>query len=146
MPIRPENKARYPADWKAISKRIRDRAGDHCERCGVPNGVMIHRATSKEGDPLWRRADDSAYEDSRCANTGNTVPDTSEDTIDMNRNPVRVVLTVAHLNHTPEDCTDENLRAWCQRCHNIYDAPMRRAGIAQRARADMAIRDMIGGK
>lgn len=146
MPIRPENKARYPADWKAVSKRILDRAADHCERCGVPNGVMIHRATSSAGDPLWRMADDTAYEDSRCANTGNTVPDTSEDTIDMNRKPVRVVLTVAHLNHTPEDCADENLRAWCQRCHNIYDAPMRRAGTAKRAKADMAIRDMIGGE
>jgi len=26
-----------------------------------------------------------------------------------------------------------NLRAWCQKCHNTYDAPMRRAGINERA-------------
>ena len=32
-----------------------------------------------------------------------------------------VVLTVAHLNHTPEDCADENLMAMCQRCHLAYD-------------------------
>jgi len=24
--------------------------------------------------------------------------------------------------HTPENCDDENLRAWCQRCHLTYDA------------------------
>jgi len=33
----------------------------------------------------------------------------------------RVVLTTAHLNHTPEDCRDENLRAMCQGCHLHYD-------------------------
>jgi len=33
----------------------------------------------------------------------------------------RVVLTVAHLNHTPEDCRDENLKAMCQGCHLHYD-------------------------
>lgn len=32
-----------------------------------------------------------------------------------------VVLTVAHLNHKPEDCRDENLKAACQLCHNRYD-------------------------
>lgn len=37
-----------------------------------------------------------------------------------------VVLTVAHLDHQPENCADDNLRALCQRCHNRYDAPHRR--------------------
>jgi len=27
----------------------------------------------------------------------------------------KVVLTVAHLGHTPENCDPANLRAWCQR-------------------------------
>lgn len=44
-----------------------------------------------------------------------------------------VVLTVAHLNHTPEDCRDENLAALCQKCHNSYDAPTRRRGRLERA-------------
>ena len=33
-----------------------------------------------------------------------------------------VVLTVAHLDHTPEHCEPGNLRAMCQRCHLTYDA------------------------
>lgn len=37
----------------------------------------------------------------------------------------RVVLTVGHLNHDPLDSRDDNLRAWCQRCHNAYDAANR---------------------
>lgn len=32
------------------------------------------------------------------------------------------ILTVAHLNHTPEDCSRSNLRALCARCHLRYDA------------------------
>ncbi len=47
----------------------------------------------------------------------------------------RVVLTVAHLDHKPENVSRANLRAWCQRCHNTYDAPHRRAGIAARRAA-----------
>ncbi|AKU43496.1 hypothetical protein CPT_Sansa92 [Caulobacter phage Sansa] len=47
-----------------------------------------------------------------------------------------VVLTTAHLNHQPEDNgvpgDRPNLKSWCQRCHNTYDAPMRRAGIMAR--------------
>ena len=31
-------------------------------------------------------------------------------------------LTVAHLNHMPEDCRPENLRALCAPCHLRYDA------------------------
>jgi hypothetical protein len=46
----------------------------------------------------------------------------------------KVVLTVAHLNHQPEDCRDENLLACCQRCHNRIDAPERRKGIRERRR------------
>ena len=33
----------------------------------------------------------------------------------------KVILTVAHLNHIPGDCRDENLKALCQRCHLRYD-------------------------
>ena len=79
MPIRDENKTRYPKDWAAISRRIRRRAGDACEWCGAVNG---------EPNPA----------------TGS-----------------RVVLTVAHLDHTPEHCSDDNLVALCQACHLGYD-------------------------
>jgi 5-methylcytosine-specific restriction endonuclease McrA len=34
----------------------------------------------------------------------------------------KVVLTCAHLDHDPQNCTDENLKALCQRCHLTYDA------------------------
>ena len=34
----------------------------------------------------------------------------------------KVILTTAHLNHEPEDCRDDNLKAMCQRCHLRYDS------------------------
>ena len=83
MPILPENRARYPADWKQISRRIRQEAGQRCLWCSAANGDPNPATGSK------------------------------------------VVLTVAHLNHLPEDCRRANLVALCQRCHNRYDAPMR---------------------
>lgn len=39
MPIRAENVARYPRDWKLRSRFIRTyRAKNHCEWCGAENG------------------------------------------------------------------------------------------------------------
>lgn len=38
MPIRPENRGRYPADWKLRSRFVRFyRAGNRCEWCGAKN-------------------------------------------------------------------------------------------------------------
>lgn len=34
----------------------------------------------------------------------------------------KLTLTVAHLNHVPEDVRPENLRALCAPCHLRYDA------------------------
>ena len=91
-PIKAENKARYPKDWKAISARIRfERASSRCEcegECG--RGTHAGRCPNIHGSPAY--------------STGS-----------------RVVLTTAHLNHTPEDCRDENLKAMCQGCHLHYD-------------------------
>lgn len=51
----------------------------------------------------------------------------------------RRTLTVAHLDHTPENCERSNLRALCAPCHLRYDARQhaesrarRRAGRSRR--------------
>lgn len=106
MPIRPENRDRYPADWPQISLSIRtERAAGRCE-CVGECGRGTH--------------------DGRCPN--------------LNRGTAygtgsRVVLTVAHLNHQPEDCRPENLRAMCQGCHLAYDAQHHRETAAATRRA-----------
>lgn len=107
MPVRPERKALYPRDWKAISQRVRERAGNVCE-----------------GSPQ--------YPDCRAAN-GEPHPVTGS----------RVVLTVAHLNHDEADCRDENLKAWCQRCHLTYDAKHHARNASETRRARMASGDLF---
>lgn len=102
MPIRPENVALYPSDWKQISYRIRfKRAGGRCEctgQCGIDHGDRCE-ARHKELHPI----------------TGSLV-----------------ILTTMHMDHDPTNNVPGNLMAGCQQCHNRYDAPMRRAGIAER--------------
>jgi len=90
-PISRENRARYPKDWHDISAAIKARAGNRCE-C--------------EGEC------DRRTHDGRCPNHhGSPAYGTGS----------LVVLTTAHLNHTPEDCRPENLKAMCQGCHLHYD-------------------------
>lgn len=99
-PIRVPELARYPADWREISDSIRHgRAGGQCECVGECG----HRHSA-----------------GRCPARH------------LARHPVTnavVVLTVAHLDHTPVHCDLANLRAFCQRCHLSYEAE-RHAAIA----------------
>ncbi|RPE27213.1 hypothetical protein [Kitasatospora cineracea] len=105
MPIRPENRDRYPDNWPDISQHIRfDRAAGRCECVGE-----CGRGTHPGRCPNFH--DGEAY------GTGS-----------------KVVLTTAHLNHQPEDCHPENLRAMCQGCHNAYDAAHRRQTRAETRR------------
>lgn len=43
MPIKPENRAKYPANWSEIRERIRARSSDKCEWCGVNNHAIGYR-------------------------------------------------------------------------------------------------------
>lgn len=51
----------------------------------------------------------------------------------QNRNgkDVKIVLTIAHLDHNPSNCHPDNLRALCQKCHLTYDAKMHAANAAK---------------
>lgn len=111
MPIRPENRARYPKDWPVISLSIRrDRAQWRCEQVDA-QGI-------------------------RCgAMHGEQHPDTGS----------KVILTVAHLDHTPEHCDPGNLAAMCQRCHLRYDAAHHAANAAARRRLALATPDLLEG-
>lgn len=122
MPIRPENRARYPKNWKEIVARVRKRSGGRCEFIIDNYGGVYSRQPDPQKLPSWR------------CKAKNKRPHPITKSI--------VVLTVAHLDHTPENCSMENLRDACQRCHNRYDAPTRRAGIKQRARAKQAISEL----
>ena len=44
----------------------------------------------------------------------------------------KVILQCIHLDHDPTNNKDENLKASCQRCHNIYDAKKRHENIKRK--------------
>ena len=111
----------YPADWPAIRARILLRAGNRCEGCGLPNGA------------LGVRLPDGAFVET---------PDHAAGTWVGGRKVMRVVLTVAHLNHDTADNRDENLRAWCQQCHNRHDAKMRAERRRAKDAAQRAVSDL----
>jgi 5-methylcytosine-specific restriction endonuclease McrA len=114
VPIRPENRGRYPEDWAAVRERILARAvGDagvaQCEcrgECG--RGTHPHeRCPNVQGGLAY--------------GTGSVV-----------------VLTIAHLDHQPEHNDSSNLRAMCQGCHLHYDKEHHAESRARNLRAARA--------
>ncbi len=110
-------RVKYPRNWRAISDGIRfDRAGGRCEcegECG------LHHTT-----PGPRRCVERHGEPAQWAKG-------------------TVVLTVAHLDHEPSHCSDDNLRAMCQRCHLRYDTKHHVATARATRRAKLAVRDLF---
>ena len=131
MPIK--DKSRYPPDWKAVSLRIRERAGQKCEDCGMPNkemGVVVSGG-------FWALLDSPAWHDRHGSIVfvevfGKPLPSWLD--LDKQR-AIRSVLTVAHLDHDPGNNADDNLRAKCAGCHLRYDAEHHKANAMRTRRA-----------
>lgn len=43
----PMDRSKYPDDWDAISRRVRERDGDRCRTCGVANRALVERPGGK---------------------------------------------------------------------------------------------------
>lgn len=136
MPISPENRHRYPANWKTeITPRIRLRARNRCEcrgECGEPH--KHGRCNLANGWWGWRDAAGEFHGVSKYAlmDAGATRPPFDLAATDakgsrLTLHVIKIVLTVAHLDHQPENCAEDNLRAMCQRCHLRYDVQHHRA-------------------
>lgn len=110
MPIRPENRTRYPANWREIRDQVLERAGHCCEwdGCGVANHAVGYWNGPRFVQICMKGEHDSLDVEAAELADGEKV--------------IEIVLTVAHLDHTPEHCDLDNLRAWCQRHHLAYDA------------------------
>lgn len=142
MPIKPENRDRYPADWKEIRERILKRAGNCCEQCRIPNGDVIVRGIDKDVGTFQRfQGDGEVY----AADDGRLLGYCKASEYCGNK-WTRVVLTIAHLDHVPEHVDDDNLKALCQRCHLVYDAEHHAETSRQTRRSRKAIGDLFGAE
>lgn len=105
---------KYPPNWKTeIRPAILTRAGNCCEWPGCPfkNGQVVFVGKDlKTGKNDWFETYDKAV-----AAVGEFM---------AFRDPVKVVLTIAHLDHdeTNHAVTLDRLAAWCQLHHLRYDA------------------------
>jgi 5-methylcytosine-specific restriction endonuclease McrA len=111
MPIKPENKNRYPGNWPAISQATKDRAGNKCEFCGLDNYAIGYRDLTGNFHAIEKSCSGDIEAD-EARQKGYKI--------------IQIILTVAHLDHTPENCSPDNLKALCQRCHNRYDTGHRK--------------------
>ncbi|RJX21821.1 MAG: hypothetical protein C4570_02105 [Ammonifex sp.] len=100
----------YPENWLEIRELILERAKGRCEFCGVDNHWIIYRDRRGKVCSVPRSQRHLKY----CY-----------DRDGVRHKNVKIVLTVAHLNHNPADNRPENLAALCQRCHNRHDVSTR---------------------
>jgi len=131
MPIKPENKARYPGNWREIRQAILRRAGDCCEQCKAPNHTRIARGAGEDAG-TYMTDDANVYD----AGTGEHLGQCRMSDYEVAR-MTDIVLTIAHLDHTPENNDPANLKALCQRCHLAYDAEHHKANAQATRRAKL---------
>lgn len=161
MPISPAAQKRYPPDWPQVRLAICERARWRCEHpgCGAAQ-YSIGRWIAGEGDQAsWRPVvgntpvADAVDRAMHAAGEGR-LPSGDPWTFSQARDflkrwawddpqPIIIVLTVAHLNHKPEDCRPENLRAWCQRHHLAYDLEHHQQNAQATRRARKAIGELF---
>jgi hypothetical protein len=128
MPIHPENRARYPANWKSeVRPATLRRAGNRCERCGLLNGSIGYRDRGGTFHFLARSGYLVSYIQS----------------LHPDKHVFKLVLTIAHLDHTPENNDPANLAALCQRCHLRHDAQHHAHNARTTRRKRLAIRDLF---
>jgi len=103
-------KSRYPATWPEISRRVKERAGQRCEECGIAAGALRKNIKGQYFREVLT-----------CAHLGTPYPDGTpcpkENTMDFR---------------------PENLACLCVACHLLYDmadhVATRRATLIQRKR------------
>jgi len=91
----------YPENWKWLSKQVIKDAGNKCELCFAPNGIIVGRFNSDYSHP-WEYTE-------------------TLDECGVDFKETKIVLTVHHIDGNKMNSTKQNLIALCQRCHLRLD-------------------------
>ena len=159
MPIAEDIKKFYPDNWDEIRERVLERAANRkelcggattpatadescrehpafnpdlpqCEFCGKPNGEFVLTTSRGEWASVYNQA---KWFDARGFNArGSMTP-----IVRCVDNPLKVVLTIAHLDHDPRGSDLDRLRALCQRCHLTYDNQPEQRAMRRRIYAEL---------
>lgn len=133
----------YPANWKTeIRPAILNRAGNCCETCKAPHNDAIFRGWYNKIE-CYQTFCGNVYN----ADTGKLVSIGAEgiDPLkgDPNQQAIKVVLTIAHLDHDTTNNDYGNLKALCQRCHLRLDAELHKRNAAATRRAKLKIVELF---
>lgn len=117
----PTDMKKYPPDWKERRERILKRAKNRCESCFKKNHTIVHSVKLYDtGRREWFSDFESAREAAKQSGWNERALFPPRPII----KPVKVVLTIAHLDHDEHNwgVPDGRLMAMCQACHLKYDA------------------------
>jgi hypothetical protein len=114
-------------EWRALRDRVRERAHDKCENCGIDNhdlGVRLPPDSEFMSVPGYKRGE-SVEIDGRKFRV------------------IKVVCTTAHRDSKLVDHSLANLAFLCQRCHLALDAPSRIRKAQKTRRSKKPQLDMV---
>lgn len=135
MPVRPERMGLYPGgsikspEWRAIRERIGQRSGWRCETCGAPHMTIVARGSYGGRDAYMIVNTGEVFD----AETGLKMATMKLSAFGAYR-VLKIVLTVAHLNHDETCNEDGNLAHLCQRHHLRLDAKHHQRNAARTRR------------
>lgn len=119
---------KYPANWKDIRKRILEREGYRCKTCMLPNYAIGYRDASGKWHPI------------ECSMQGDV---DAEDAREAGFKVIKIVLTVAHIDHDITNNQDENLAAFCQLHHLRHDIQHHKANSRETNRKKKGLQNMF---
>ena len=97
----------YPPNWKSeIRPDILTRDNNACKFCGLPNHSTGFRQSNGDFQPYEPTLD--FHEAKKIAKA-------------VGLRLIKIVLTIAHLDHDNTNNDYDNLAALCQRCHILHD-------------------------
>jgi hypothetical protein len=104
MSMPPCNYQDYPQNWKTeIRPAILKRANNCCEECGIRNYSVGYRSV----DQKFVECQEWLYNESKFTPDGHKV--------------IKIILTIAHLDHDTTNNDPSNLKALCQLHHLKHD-------------------------
>lgn len=123
--------SKYPANWKTdIRPAILKRANNCCEECGVPNYAIGARDLNGN----WHNSKEIC-----CMNSD--VGYGYFGTYGVR--DIKIVLTIAHLDHNVSNNDHSNLKALCQRCHLRLDIDLHKTNARETIRKKKGLQSLF---
>ncbi len=130
----PMDRSLYPDNWNELAFAIKTEANWQCQACG--------RLCRKSGETLADFATRIEGQNTEFLDWVN-----QSAIADIYQHPQRFTLTVAHLDHVPQNCDRTNLKALCAPCHGTYDLKQmgRKRVLKAERHGQLRIDDVLNG-